>query len=654
MPSREARAAYAILLFSVMALLSLRFWFMAANSATADEFIHIESGYRYWQCGDYGVSPENPPLSKLVAAFPIRNWQLSGFLSPCGAAVTPSRGPDVFIAKRLLLSANAPLILWEARAAMIVFPLALLLLVFFASRSFFGYGAAAIAAVLVAFEPTLIAHGSLAEIDMAYATCTFAAAWAAYEYAIRPSIWRLLLLGLAIGFALTAKFLSVSVPLVALTIVLLPAVAPNPQWKALLRRSLGWLGACAVAWVILWAIYGFRYSALPESTASNYDFDQLLAFGSLRNSVLSGSIKTVVDHRLLPEAYVAGLAIVSKFDSSLSYLLGKTFQEGVWYYYLVALPIKLTIPVLALALVSIVTPQLWRKNRMALMTLLVAAAFSFGIVMLARVNVGVRHVLPTFPVLCVLASAGAWFLLNRSKWTRYLATVLIAFHLFSSLRAAPGQLSYANEIAGGPSNLYKVVADSNLDWGQSDAAIDKYVHSHVSGPCAIGWSGPHRSSPPCIVLPTAMDVLNTTPPPVLSDHFTGTILLQPAAVLWTDAYVYFLRRKPDNNFAHGSVLVYNGTFDMHALTAASHVYRGIWMLLLAHNPESAVSEFAAADKDCPTSDRPMQEQMYATALVQLHRSNEAKAHFERLLELSKGHPGLRAEHAMAVEALKKL
>jgi hypothetical protein len=62
MPFRKAsfwnyrNVACAVLLISAIILIALRFWFLEANSATADELVHVESGYRYWQCGDYGVS----------------------------------------------------------------------------------------------------------------------------------------------------------------------------------------------------------------------------------------------------------------------------------------------------------------------------------------------------------------------------------------------------------------------------------------------------------------------------------------------------------------------------------------------------------------------------------------------------------------------
>jgi hypothetical protein len=291
-----------------------------------------------------------------------------------------------------------------------------------------------------------------------------------------------------------------------------------------------------------------------------------------------------------------------------------------------------------------------------MLTLLISAALCLGIVMAGNVNMGVRHVLPIYPLLVVLAAAGASTLLSRSRLAAGIAVALIALHLFSSLRSAPGQLSYANELAGGSNNLYKYLDDSNLDWGQSDAQIDAYVHSNRLGSCAIAWFSPHRSSPPCMGLPSLLDLFTspTTPPPVLLDTFTGSILLQPSAVLWTDAYLPFLRRKPDDIFAHGSVLVYRGTFDFHVLNAVRRMYRGMWMILFVHDAQHAIDEFAAADRNCPDINRPTNEQFYAMALLQLHRPAEAKLHFQKLLELSKDHPGLRDAHEMAVQALKKL
>jgi hypothetical protein len=337
----ERNVAYGVLLLCAVVALILHFWFMSSNSATADELVHVESGYRYWQCGDYGVSPENPPLAKLVAAFPVRHWQLGGFAGPCGSQVTTSRGPDYRVAIGWLMSPSGLTLLWKAHAAMALFALALLAITFFSAVSFFGYRVATVAAILLAFEPTIIAHGSLATIDVAFAMCMLAAIWAAYEFAIKPTSLRALLLGLAMGLALASKFLALSIPLVALVVISLPQLSGGLAWRELLSRCGGWIGACAVAWVVIWASYGFRCTALPHTTRASYDFSQIFASSGMADSFWPKLCWFLANHRLVPEAYIAGLATMKAFDASPAYFFGNVYPEGVWYYYPVALLIKL-------------------------------------------------------------------------------------------------------------------------------------------------------------------------------------------------------------------------------------------------------------------------------------------------------------------------
>ena len=360
---------------------------MSANSATSDEFVQIESGYRQLQCGDYAVTPENPPLAKLVAAFPIRRWQLSGFMFPCGSQVTPSRGPDFFIATNILM-------------------------VFFAARSFFGYTAAAFAAVLLAFEPSLIAHGSLATLDMAFATCMFAVSWAAYEYASKPSPVRLVILGLAMGLALASKFLALTLPFTVLVLILLPDVRRPVPWNNVLKKAGAWIGASVIAWIVVWGVYGFRYSALPHSTKANYDLTALFGSVGMSQGLWLAVTSFLARFHLLPEAYIAGAATMKTFDASPAYLFGNAYPEGLWYYYPIALLIKLTIPVMALALIAVASRRLWRANRRAVLTVLFSILPVLGLAMIGKVNMGIRHVLPVYPLLIVLAAAKVrrfWF-----------------------------------------------------------------------------------------------------------------------------------------------------------------------------------------------------------------------------------------------------
>lgn len=97
-------------------------------------------------------------------------------------------------------------------------------------------------------------------------------------------------------------------------------------------------------------------------------------------------------------------------------------------------------------------------------------------------NIGVRHVLPTFVFIYVLvASAIAKWLNPRRtpppfqgggregviKLLKYtLIVILLAWQAITIFAIYPSFLAYYNEIIGGSKNGYKVATDSNLDWGQ--------------------------------------------------------------------------------------------------------------------------------------------------------------------------------------------
>lgn len=84
--------------------------------------MHIAAGYRYWQCGDYGINPEHPALLKLIAAEPVRKTVIEGYDGGCGTAVT-NTARLIAVGDRLLNEADGDGILWKARRATTLFPL---------------------------------------------------------------------------------------------------------------------------------------------------------------------------------------------------------------------------------------------------------------------------------------------------------------------------------------------------------------------------------------------------------------------------------------------------------------------------------------------------------------------------------------------------
>src|SRR5258708_21450557 len=90
--------------------------------------------------------------------------------------------------------------------------------------------------------------------------------------------------------------------------------------------------------------------------------------------------------------------------------------------------------------------------------------------MSSRINIGVRHVLPLYAGLAVIAGVGAATLLRDSvgRWASLRPALLFAlfgWQVVSGALAHPDYLSYTNEITRGrPENF---VAASGLNWGQA-------------------------------------------------------------------------------------------------------------------------------------------------------------------------------------------
>ena len=95
--------------------------------------------------------------------------------------------------------------------------------------------------------------------------------------------------------------------------------------------------------------------------------------------------------------------------------------------------------------------------------------------MRSGLNIGIRHLLPLLPLLTIFAAAGTWSIACTRKWAMIALAALLAFHIISSLHAFPNYLSYSNEAWGGPSETYRYLSHSDVDWGQAQKMVRAYV-----------------------------------------------------------------------------------------------------------------------------------------------------------------------------------
>jgi hypothetical protein len=274
--------------------------------------------------------------------------------------------------------------------------------------------------------------------------------------------------GLAWGLALLTKFTAV---------LLLPALAGLllmhrwGRWRLLARESVV---LASVTLLIVNLGMGFQ-----RSFARLDSYKPGSEFGVAVQRNFPGWLRVP-----LPRSYVEGFD-QQKRDTELgefgNYLFGVWSARGWWQYNLVALVVKNPLTVAALVLVA---PWFWRRGPargLSLWEILLPMGFLLAsMILFNRLNIGVRYLLPVFP-LFLLLSAAVWQ--NWERWKAWAAGILLLLHVGTAAAIHPGYLSYFNLAVGGPGQGHFILLDSNLDWGQDLYRVPEAL-------AELGYDGP--------------------------------------------------------------------------------------------------------------------------------------------------------------------
>lgn len=613
------------------------FFSVRQNSQTFDESAHIYAGYSYWKHGDFGINPEHPPVAKMLATAP---------LLPLHLDVQPPppiffRGASSLGGRIFLYSHDADQILLRARLAMSFFTFALALLILLSAREMFGDAVAAIALLLFVFEPNILANGALVTTDMALSATMFAAVFAFYRYTQRPTLVRLLLCGLASGLTVSVKHSGLIVlpllMLLSLGTLLLPRGVSDEssepsRGKQSLQLAVALIVIAAVAYTMLWSAYGFRYAARPGNASITPPTSAFLE--TLHRPLEARAIGFAERHHLLPESYLYGLTDIAVLTSEgrPTYLFGKLYPTGQWFYFPSTFLIKSTLGFLLLLVLALTLARLWRKDRAReLLFLLLPTAAYFIMAISSHLDIGHRHILPIYPFLIVFIAAGAAVLLHRSRAWAAVVTVLLVMHVVSSLRAFPAYLPYSNEAWGGPSQTWKILTDSNVGWESGIKPLQQYIRQHGIQNCWLAYDGPVDLSYfhlPCKRLPTFFSMIFRAPQGVVPAQIQGPVFIAAVPVSgfgWGPAevnpYASFLQAKPDDEI-QDEILVYNGSYNIPRVAALSHLAVARQAAASGH-ADIALAESQQAETLAP--------ELLATheALTDLYAANHQQTEAER-------------------------
>lgn len=604
-------------------------------SQTVDESVHLYAGFQYWKRGDFGVNPEHPPLVKLAAAAALVPTAAESPQPESGA--TKASGTRAAIPFLYRNAVPWEELLFRGRLGASIFAYLGALTLFLMGREMFGFGVGILALTLFGFEPNLLAHGSLVTTDMGLTASILLTVYGFYRYVKAPSLARLLLSGVAVALALTTKHSGLVV------IGLLPLLATwelggcmrNRDW----RRAAKLLGAVVLVLLIgylgLWAAYGFDYDARPGDLALS---PTLEAYASdLGVGLDSRLIQLAAKWRLLPESYLWGLVDVRiATGGRVTYLLGKVYETGQWFYFPVALVVKSTLPMLLL--LALLPFAICRGVARELWFVTVPAALFLGSGIASGLNIGLRHVLPIFPFLLLLAGFSAYRLAARGRMFACCAGILFLFHAGSSLAAFPNYLTYSNEAFGGPGQTHRYLSNADADWGESLIQIREYLAANKQTPCWFAYRAAALDlgyfQIPCVILQNGLRGTEVSPfPPTVE----GTLLVSTneiAGQAWgpgeLNPYAAYGRRTPDVLIAN-SVAVFHGKHDISLASALNHARRS-FRALGQNRIEAALADGGIGAELAPNNAEA--RAALCLALLTAQRNAEAEPHCKAALMIA--------------------
>lgn len=473
-------AVVATLLFFWLAIDS-----MVGDSPTMDEQNHLARGLAFVRTGDPRLSLEHPPLINTLSALPLLT--LPNIELPLDHP-SWSRPQGWYEFADLLLwhyNHDVTRMIFLARMPIVFLTLALALTGMRFAATLWGKSAALVAYVSLLYDPNILAHGRYSTTDLGGALFVFLAAyllWRAWRAPIfngRKTLWA----GLGLGLAYSSKLSALAFAPIFGLLALLPLFANGWSLQRALRRLLQFVVMNLIALLVVWATFGFQWS--PFQFANS----QL----SFLNGV-AGPMPTFWSG-------VEQILLLSE-GGRPSFLLGETSVSGFASYFPVAFLVKTPLATLLLLIIALFTLYSFPRNvqdRRRALFLLLPALLYFLLSMQSDLNIGYRHLLPVLPFIYVTTAGAATSLLGHMAANKAPSPVqrlpalaaigLVLMLLVSSLLIHPHYLSYFNVLGGGPANGYRVLVDSNVDWGQDLLRLQQWMEDTNVPRLRLSWFG---------------------------------------------------------------------------------------------------------------------------------------------------------------------
>jgi len=370
-----------------------------------------------------------------------------------------------------------------ARLASIVASLLLVLVICRWVYSLYGASAAIAISVLAVFSPNLIAHGTLATNDGYFALGIVWALFCFRQYLLQPTLWNAVVSGGSLALAQLTKPFALYLYLVVALFLIFLAFRPVDGLAPLRKNKVIIFAVVALVCFVLVINIGYCFDR-PFTPLKSYAFESD-SFARLQRIPVLRSLPVPV-----PRPFLQGLDMLKHHDDSGQtygkiYLLGELRDpldpkfHSFKSYYAVAMFFKEPIAVqvlFCLGLVWIWKNRSWTEFVTGEGVLLIAAVvlfvwFSF----FRKSQLGIRNILPVIAVELVIAGAAFAGFSARKPRAKAILVFLVVWACLSTISYYPNEIAYMNEWVLDRKKSYRILVDSNLDYGQEGDLVREFM-----------------------------------------------------------------------------------------------------------------------------------------------------------------------------------
>ncbi len=465
------------------------------NGPIADEMGHLIAGAAILRTGDSSFYRVNPPLPKLVSGGAIELLFAPRLEKLYPASKLPSGVRREFeMAEHTVGSAPGQYRHWFVWGRLLRVPIVLL-----GSWGLWRWfrpdtdPTGLIAVGLWLSSPLILGHGSLVMPDAMSAVAMIGLLAASMNWLANRDGSSSLLLGLVWGLSLTTKFTFCPIwliwPVGMITSLAIAGQLRTADWW---QVPISHLIQGVIAWMVVVLMYFGQDVGVPLARHG---------FASDRFISLAETLPWLPSP--LPMSFLLGideqqLDIERGFPT---YVLGRWYRDGAWWYYLVGLIIKEQIALYVLSVMAIVglVSEMLRRDRyhvsvsqrkddrtVKLLAVLTATSVFSVIAVLSvhpRMALNVRYVFPALPGLYLMIGLGCRNFFRRfprsAEPLAWLLTIVIVGEIAC---ITPHHFAYANPVFGGSRRIPPALHDSNFDGGQDLWLLEQWQASNAPKP----------------------------------------------------------------------------------------------------------------------------------------------------------------------------